>query len=105
LKESIPGWVYVISCADGSYYVGSTTNLVRRMNEHIRGTYKGFTSKRLPIELKYSQYYEDFRDVKKAEEQIKGWTRKKKEALFNGNFRLLHELAKCKNETSHSKLK
>ncbi len=95
------GWVYILKCSDNSYYIGSSTNLIRRMNEHIMGIYKGYTSQRLPIELVYSQLYDDIKEAMKAEKQLKGWTRKKKEALIKGDFKLLHELAKCKNETSH----
>ncbi|HEY3250435.1 MAG TPA: GIY-YIG nuclease family protein [Ignavibacteria bacterium] len=97
----IPGWVYILKCSDNSYYVGSTTNLVNRMNEHINGVYKGYTSKRLPIELVYSQSFNDMRDAIKKEQQIKGWTRKKKEALINGNIKLLNKLAVCQNETNY----
>ncbi len=94
-----PGWVYILKCADCSYYIGSTENLIRRMNEHIRGIFKGYTSTRLPIELVYSQYFDEINDAIKVEKQLKGWSRKKKEALINGNFELLHELAECKNLT------
>ena len=40
----------------------------------------------------------------KYEKQLKGWTKAKKLALINNNLSLLHELAKCKNETSHERL-
>lgn len=95
-----PGWVYILKCADDSYYVGSTKDLIIRMNEHIRGIFKGYTSKRLPIELVYSQHFDEINDALKAEKQLKGWSKKKKEALINGNFELLHELAECKNLTN-----
>ena len=36
-----------------------------------------------------------------AEKRIKGWSRRKKEALINNDFDLIKELAKCKNDTSH----
>jgi putative endonuclease len=94
------GWVYILKCSDNSYYVDCTNDLIRRMNEHIMGIFKGYTSTRLPIELVYSQSFDNMNDAMKAEKQIKGWTRKKKEALVSGDFKLLHELAKCKNETS-----
>jgi len=92
-----------LRCADGSYYVGSTTDLINRMNEHIKGTYKGYTSTRLLIELVYSESFNDIKDAMKREIQIKGWTRKKKEALINNNLKQLHILAKCNNETAHEK--
>ena len=100
-EKNSSGWIYILKCSDDSFYVGSTNDLLKRMNEHIRGVFKGYTSKRLPIELVFSQSYDDMKDALKMEKQIKGWTRKKKEALISGNFKLLHEFVKCKNETSH----
>ena len=94
------GWIYILRCFDDTYYSGSTSNLVQRINEHIFHKYSGYTSALLPIELVYSQEFSDINDAIKAERQIKGWNRKKKEALINGDFDLLHELAKCKNESS-----
>lgn len=98
------GCIYILRCSDDSYYVGSTSNLEQRINEHIFHKYSGYTSARLPIELVFSQEFMDIRDAIIAERQIKGWGRKKKEALIKGDFDLLHDLAKCKNETSsHNK--
>ena len=103
MKNTTPGWVYILKCADKSYYVGCTTNLINRMNEHIRGTFKGYTSKRLPIDLVYSESFTNIKDAMERETQIKGWTRKKKEALIYNNLNRLHLLAKCKNETIYVK--
>ena len=94
-------WVYVLKCSDGSYYTGSTSNLEKRISEHQNGLIKGYTSKRLPIELVFSEYFEDVYFAISAERQIKGWTRAKKMVLINGDFELLHELAGCKNETNY----
>ena len=94
-------WVYILKCSDNSYYVGCTDNLIRRMNEHVRGIYKGYTYTRLPIELVYSQSFDNINDAMKTEKQIKGWTRNKKEALIKGDFKLLHNFAACKNKTSN----
>jgi predicted GIY-YIG superfamily endonuclease len=62
-KILTPGWTYILRCSDESYYVGSTTNLVQRMNEHIMGVFKGYTSTRLPIELVYSQAFENINEA------------------------------------------
>jgi putative endonuclease len=98
-----PGWTYILKCSDDSYYCGSTSNLEQRINEHIFHKYSGYTSARLPIEQVFSQEFLDINDAIRAERQIKGWSRRKKEALINGDFDLLHELAKCTNETSSYK--
>jgi len=94
------GWIYILRCSDDSYYCGSTSNLEQRINEHLFHKYSGYTSARLPVDLVFSQEFSEINDAIVAERQIKGWNRKKKEALIKGNFDLLHELAKCKNETS-----
>lgn len=44
-------YVYILRCADGSYYTGSTSDLEHRLAEHGAGFYGGYTSKRLPVEL------------------------------------------------------
>jgi len=94
------GWLYILKCADNSYYTGTTSNLEQRINEHIFHKYSGYTSARLPVKLVFQLGFSDINDAINAERQIKGWGRKKKEALINNDFNLLHELAKCKNETS-----
>lgn len=93
-------WFYILKCSDYSYYCGCTSNIENRVNEHKLGRFKGYTSARLPVELVYSQEFSDINDAINAERQIKKWGRKKKAALINGDFDLLHELAKCKNKTS-----
>jgi putative endonuclease len=93
-------WLYILKCADDSYYVGSTKDLERRINEHKMG-HCVHTSQRLPIELVYSEVYKGISHAKKREMQVKHWTRNKKEALINRNIRELHELAVCRNETHY----
>ena len=86
-------WVYILECADSSYYTGCTIDLQRRVAQHQSGFYEGYTSDRLPVKLIWSEEFQDVRDAINAEKQIKGWSRKKKEALIKGDFNLLHELA------------
>jgi len=96
------GFVYILRCADGSYYTGSTTDLELRLRQHQNGEGANFTKKRLPVEL---VYFEEFQRIDEAfyrEKQIQGWSRKKKEALIHNFPELLNKLAECKNE-SHSK--
>lgn len=94
-------FVYILKCFDESYYTGSTNSLEKRINEHNLGKYAGYTKVRLPVKLVYSCEFYDPKEAVTAERKIKGWSRKKKEALIAGNFNLLHNLAECKNETSY----
>ena len=95
-------FVYILKCADGSYYTGITNDVDRRFNEHQSGyNRKAYTFRRRPLEL---VFYLDFPDPVQAidfEKQVKGWTRKKKEAIIRGDWENLKKLAACKNETSH----
>lgn len=94
-------WVYILRCSDGSYYTGMTSNLDGRLIEHQYGMYDGYTSSRLPVALVFSEEFGDAKLAASLEKQIKGWTRKKKEALIRRDLDMLHVLASCKNN-SHS---
>jgi len=79
-------FVYMLHCADGSFYVGSATgeDLTPRIAQHQAGTFEGYTSLRRPVELVWSEYFDRITDAIAAERQIKGWSRKKKVALIEG---------------------
>ena len=95
MNEEAGAHVYILRCADGSYYVGSARlGLDRRLSEHNNGTYGGYTSKRLPVTLVWSEHFLDITDAIAAERQIKGWSRAKKEALMRGDFDLIRQLSK-----------
>ena len=91
-------FIYILKCSDDSYYTGVTNNLEKRINEHQSGLIKGYTSSRLPVKLVFSERFTDINDAIRFEKQVKGWTRKKKEALINRDFDLLVKLSNMKNE-------
>jgi putative endonuclease len=95
-------YVYILRCADGRYYVGSTrATLERRVAEHNAGTYDGFTKSRRPVTLVFSEYFDGITDAIAAERQLKGWSRAKREALIAGDFGKLVELSRGgKTETA-----
>jgi putative endonuclease len=97
--DMIQPCVYILRCSDGSYYTGCTSNLSQRLEEHSSAIYRGYTSCRLPVYLVFSQEFFSMDEAIAAERQIKGWSRKKKEALINGRYDLLRELSQCRNET------
>ena len=86
--------MYILECADGSYYVGSTKNLERRISEHQQGLGAKYTSRRLPVKLVYGEEYDRVADAYAREKQVQGWRRAKREALINGDLELLPTLAK-----------
>jgi putative endonuclease len=94
--EKFMAWMYILKCADESYYVGSTKNLERRLSQHQEGVGAKYTSKRLPVELVYSEEYDRVADAFKREKQVQNWSRAKREALINGRTDLLPALAKKK---------
>ncbi len=94
-------FVYIVECIDGSYYTGVTSKLEKRIEEHNLGFYKGYTSSRLPVKLVYSNRFTEINDAIKAEKQIKGWSRAKKEALIIGDFDLLRKLSKGINKNEY----
>lgn len=94
------GWLYILQCADNSYYVGSTNNLDLRLAEHAAGEGSHYTRKRLPCELIFAQEFPSEHDAFLRERQVKGWSRVKKEALIRGDFDALVVLAKSKASRS-----
>ena len=95
-------YMYILKCADGSYYTGSTWNLEKRLAEHQSGQGAKHTRKHLPVELVYCEECDRVEDAYRREKQIQGWSRKKKEALMAGDMNALHRLAECRNKTHHA---
>jgi putative endonuclease len=86
--------MYILQCADGSYYVGSTIDLERRLWDHNAGIGAAYTRTRLPVILKYFEEYDRIDDAFYREKQVQGWNRKKREALINYEHHLLPEIVK-----------
>jgi putative endonuclease len=92
-------WLYVLKCADGSYYTGLTNNLPLRLAQHEAGEGSGYTRCRLPVELVYVQEFQSRHEAFLRERQVKGWSRAKKEALIRGDFEDLVELSKSRSSS------
>jgi putative endonuclease len=86
--------MYILECADGSYYTGSTRNLEKRLYEHKMGIGANYTRKRLPVKLAYYEFCHHIEDAFKREKQIQGWSRQKKQALIENNQERLIELSR-----------
>ncbi len=86
-------YAYMLRCADGTYYTGHTDDLDRRFAEHQSGTIKGYTSKRLPVELVWSETFQTRVEAVEAEFRIGGWSRKKKEAFLRQDWTAISRAA------------
>ncbi|WP_414902835.1 TrmH family RNA methyltransferase [Sphingomonas flavalba] len=78
--------VYMLRCADGSYYTGQTDALDHRIAEHESGATGSYTATRRPVTLVWSEAFQTRDDARAAEARIKGWSRAKKEALIGGDW-------------------
>ncbi|MGH7472500.1 MAG: GIY-YIG nuclease family protein [Candidatus Methylomirabilales bacterium] len=87
-------YVYILRCADGSYYVGLTEDLKGRENAHNTGRGSKYTFLRRPVRLVYSESYDSLEEAIGRERQLKRWSRTKKKALIVGNAARLKQLSK-----------
>ena len=88
----------MLRCSDGRYYTGHTDNLDRRIGEHQTGGFCDFRSRRLPVELAWSQDFPSRIEALEAERRIKRWSRSKKEALIAGDWSRVSFFAKPPRE-------
>jgi len=90
-------YVYIVECSDGSYYTGVTNDLEKRLWEHNEGYDKTcYTYTRRPVKLRCSEHYHNINNAIAREKQLKGWSRKKKEALFIEDWEELKKLSKSR---------
>jgi predicted GIY-YIG superfamily endonuclease len=95
-------WMYMLTCADGSYYVGHTDDLERRVAAHQDGTFGGYTAKRRPVTLSYAEVFDTRDGAFRRERQLKGWSRAKKEALAREDWLALQRLANTAHPSTSS---
>ena len=89
---------YILECANETYYVGSTKDLWRRIEEHQLGLGSNYTRKHLPVKLVFYQEFSRIDEAFERECQIKKWTSKKKKALINSDKTSLNELSRGKDK-------
>ena len=90
-------YVYILECSDGSYYSGVTNNADKRLEQHNLGVEKkSYTYTRRPVKIVFCEMFNSPIQAIAFEKQIKGWSRKKKKAIIEGNWHLLPELSKNK---------
>ena len=82
-------YVYLLRCADNSLYVGETSNLQAREQDHNDGRGGTYTAKRRPVRMVYAESHNSKQEALKRERQIKHWNVQKKESLVRGDVAAL----------------
>jgi len=90
-------YVYILECADKSFYTGITSDLNRRLKEHLSGKGGHYTSTNQAKKLRYSETFPDRSSALKREAQVKSWSRTKKLALIKGDKGILKAASSCKS--------
>lgn len=87
-------FLYILRCAEGSFYIGTTrTTLEIRIAQHNAGALGGYTASRLPVTLAYSQWFDRVTDAIENERKLKKWSKAKKEAFVRGDWQMLRQLS------------
>jgi putative endonuclease len=75
---------YIVRCKDGSLYCGVTNNLEERVKKHNAGTGAKYTLAHRPVSLAYSERCDNMSDALKREDQVRHWSKPKKEEFVRG---------------------
>ena len=94
-------WVYILRCADDSFYVGYTNDLEARVEWHNHGHGSNYTAPRLPVRVVYAEQHASMMSAINRERQLKRWTAEKKAALIAGDRDLLKRLSKSRHRKHH----
>lgn len=96
-------YVYIVKCSDNSYYTGITNDIERRLIEHNSGMSKdSYTFNKRPVNLVWFETFSDPTQAIMIEKKIKGWSRRKKEALINEDWDKLVQYSKNYTEYGSS---
>ncbi|AZG45327.1 GIY-YIG nuclease family protein [Gordonia insulae] len=87
-------YLYILECADGSFYVGSTRDIDNRLEQHNLGRGARYTSGRLPVRLVYCLECESVAEAYALEKRVQGWSRAKRIALISGRLEALPALSR-----------
>ena len=99
-------FVYILKCADDTYYTGITNDIARRLSEHQSGANpSAYTFSRRPVKLVWGEEVPSYDDALKHERQIKKWSQAKKEALIRGDFETIHKIVVDERKRREAKKK
>ena len=89
---AIKHYVYILKCADDTLYTGWTTDVKKRVETHNSGKGAKYTRARLPVELVYTEEFDDKVEAQKREYAIKQLARAEKESLIESSVdEVIHE--------------
>lgn len=89
---------YILRCADGTFYTGSTVDLARRLHEHHTGDGANYTRERRPVVLVWSIECDRIDDAFAIEKRLQKWSHAKKQAVVDGRFGDLPALSRSRVE-------
>ncbi len=88
-------FVYILQCADGTYYAGISADPLSRLEGHRLGLDpRAYTYQRRPVKLVWAESFQDYEEALAVERQIKGWSHAKKAALIDRGLDAVHAIAK-----------
>ncbi|MCU1250919.1 MAG: Excinuclease subunit domain protein [Edaphobacter sp.] len=102
-----PGYTYIMGSPTGTLYVGATSDIYTRIQQHKDGTFEGFSRQYNCTRLLYYEQHEDITQSIAREKQLKGWRREKKLNLIraqNPDFKDLAETWGWKLITANEKM-
>ena len=83
MRQLTDRWfVYILRCADGSFYTGITNDPERRLRQHNSGTASRYTRSRLPVDMVYREPQRSHSLALKRELEIKAFSKQKKQGLI-----------------------
>ncbi len=89
-------FVYILHCANNTYYVGHTRDVGKRVSRHLAKTGARHTAMHPPDEVVRIEEYPTEEEAIRRERQLKGWTRAKKQALISGDVERLRSLSRSR---------
>ncbi len=87
-------YIYILRCADGTFYVGHTDNLEKRIADHHDGNGCRYTKYNRPLTLVHNEAFQTRDEAFAAERKIKNWSQKKKEAYIAKKWEQLSKFSK-----------
>ncbi|MBM3150103.1 MAG: GIY-YIG nuclease family protein [Chloroflexi bacterium] len=92
-------YMYILECADGTYYTGSTVDLEKRLWEHENFVGANYTKKKQPVKLVHCEEFSSIDEAFHREKQVQGWSHAKKKALIEHNWQKVKQLSECRNSS------